>query len=562
MKAIFIVKMEPKYITMPDSQEGFNNVFSPVRKAPQGIMYDEDVPEETRRLTLKWMRGGGGTYAPAVAFYTMFPDRFAFVDRTWYCYSGPHWEEVSGKQLPGRLVDLLRTDFYQGVVRPIGAWAQLNLTGDDLEKVMGCKHSFTVERLLEDSFVELKRQYVKPPKWRDELGANPDLLALKDGHVFQWKVGFRQAVPGDLLLHRLPYTITDLDPREHLLNLTIDPMHDKEQEVMKFLADIMPNQAMADYLVDLVIFILSGRVREFFVIFVGFGANGKGVLISLLKRAFGPHFCAPDVSLFMGRGSKQHGAADPEMAKLRGAKVAVAQEPEPKDDFRVGTMKSLVSADTISARALYENPVEFVNTALPILACNMLPGFRDPSDGFARRARVVVFPFQFVDQPRKNTEKMMDKEWQRRAVDPAYGAALLRLAFRRLFLWMEQHPGEEWDIVHPTEVQMATEAFRVDNDPVSVFKKDRLQEDNSCYLTQGDMIKEYVRWARVKLPGDTLAAGMTMKELKAALGKHGVTVGKGTKGALRNKEGYLGWRFVDDEFASSSKRSKLDPCYE
>ena len=156
----------------------------------------------------------------------------------------------------------------------------------------------------------------------------------------------------------------------------------------------------------------------------------------------------------------------------------------------------------------------------------------------------------------------MDKEWQRRAVDPAYGAALLRLAFRRLFLWMEQHPGEEWDIVHPTEVQMATEAFRVDNDPVSVFKKDRLQEDNSCYLTQGDMLKVYRRWAREKLPGDTLAAGMTMKELKAALGKHGVIVGKGTKGALRNKEGYLGWRFVDDEFASSNKRSKLDPCYE
>ena len=563
MKAIFIVKMEPKYNTMSDSQEGFNNVFSPVRKAPPEILYGEGVPEETRRLTLKWMRGGGGINAPAVAFYTMFPDRFAYADRTWFCYSGPHWEEVSGNhQLPGRLVKVLQADFYSKVVRPIGAWAELNSTIEE-KLVEDRKGVFKSAKQLNKVFlVDFCYQYEKPPKWRDELGANPDLLALKDGHVFQWKVGFRQAVPGDLLLHRLPYTITDLDPREHLLNLTIDPMHDKEQEVMKFLADIMPNQAMADYLVDLVIFILSGRVREFFVVFVGFGANGKGVLISLLKRAFGPHFCAPDVSLFMGRGSKQHGAADPEMAKLRGAKVAVAQEPEPKDDFRVGTMKSLVSADTISARALYENPVEFVNTALPVLACNMLPGFRDSSDGFARRARVVVFPFQFVDQPRKNTEKMMDKEWQRRAVDPAYGAALLRLAFRRLFLWMEQHPGEEWDIVHPTDVQMATEAFRVDNDPVSVFKKDRLQEDNSCYLTQGDMIKEYVRWARVKLPGDTLAAGMTMKELRAALGKHGVTVGKGTKGALRNKEGYLGWRFVDDEFASSSKRSKLDPCYE
>lgn len=371
--------------------------------------------------------------------------------------------------------------------------------------------------------------------------------------MFEWKLGFRRAVPQDFLVHFLSHGVYDLQPGVR------DPDRMREEEeVARFLSQVMPNKAMADYLVDLVIFILSGRVREFFVVLVGFGANGKGVFLALLKRAFGPYFCAPDVSLFMGRGSKQHGAADPEMAKLRGAKVAVAQEPEPKDSFRVGTLKSLASADTVSARQLYKNPVEFVNTALPILACNLLPGFRDASDGFPRRARVVEFNFKFVENPTRANEKLLDKEWQRRAEAPAYGAALLRLAFQRLADWTSEHPGEEWDIIHPEEVLKATDSFRVENDPVGLFKEARIVESSNDYITQGEMFKEFQAWIRENMPGDNIAAATSMKELKASLCKHGVSVSKGTKSAIRNKEGYVGWRFAHStEDAACSKRSRV-----
>ena len=120
--------MDPEYDTtpaffIPPSQEDFNNVFSPVPRAPAGIRFGDRVPDETRRMARRWMRRKGGTYAPAVAFYTMFPDRFAFVDRTWFYYSGPHWEKDNGAELPQRLVDVLRKDFYRDVVLPIGAWS-------------------------------------------------------------------------------------------------------------------------------------------------------------------------------------------------------------------------------------------------------------------------------------------------------------------------------------------------------------------------------------------------------------------------------------------------------
>jgi len=105
-------------------------------------------------------------------------------------------------------------------------------------------------------------------------------------------------------------------------------------------------------------FLQGTNPEELFHIFTGVGGNGKSKLIELFEMAMGEYtFKFPITLLTQKRASS--GAANPEIARTKGRRFGIFQEPDEGERINVGLMKELTGGDSILCRALYAEPFEF-----------------------------------------------------------------------------------------------------------------------------------------------------------------------------------------------------------
>ena len=118
---------------------------------------------------------------------------------------------------------------------------------------------------------------------------------------------------------------------------------------------------------------LVGRPLKHFLYVHGPGDSGKTTVFEALLHALGDYGRAFEPEVFLRRrGGSQ--ASGPEVAQLPGVRAALCSELPPKDLFNSALLKRVTGGDTLSARALYKMPVNFVAAAFPIFAGNWMPG--------------------------------------------------------------------------------------------------------------------------------------------------------------------------------------------
>ena len=93
-------------------------------------------------------------------------------------------------------------------------------------------------------------------------------------------------------------------------------------------------------------------------------------------------------------GSEVQGAA-----QLRGMRLVVTSELEEATRMNLSLLKRLTSRDRISARPLYQDPIEFTPTHTLILHTNHLPRLSSCDDGTKRR--IAIAPFTMSIPPEK-----------------------------------------------------------------------------------------------------------------------------------------------------------------
>ena len=144
-----------------------------------------------------------------------------------------------------------------------------------------------------------------------------------------------------------------------------------------------------------------GKVyEEGLVISYGPGSNGKSTLFAVWQELLGSYSGTIRNEVLMGNrnGSEVQGAA-----QLRGLRLVVTSELEESARMNLSLLKRLTSRDRISARPLYQEPVEFTPTHTLILHTNHLPRLSSCDDGTKRR--IAVAPFLSSIPPEK---KIMD----------------------------------------------------------------------------------------------------------------------------------------------------------
>ena len=344
-------------------------------------------------------------YDVATLMYAKY--RYEFVctsiqHNTWYQFKGHRWNEA---QKACELRTRLSQDIAAEYLRLSAFFKKRSIEApEDVDLVNKNKQCEKLLKQVKDR--KFKENVVKEcgdlfsnTQFERKLDANVNLIGFTNGVYDLENLVFRDGRPEDFVSYS-----TNMD-YEHF-----DPDDETTQEMLLFIEQVLPDKHVRKYVLLLIASFLTGKTGEQkFHVWTGTGSNGKSKLLDLIEAGFGDYATKLPVTVLTQKRAASS-SATPEIAKCKGKRFVSFQEPEKEDKIHVGHMKELTGGDTIMARPMYKEPVEFKPMFKMILACNDLPSIPANDGGTWRRVRVVHFESKFVDNPDPNNPLEQKKD--------------------------------------------------------------------------------------------------------------------------------------------------------
>lgn len=291
-----------------------------------------------------------------------------------------------------------------------------------------------------------------------------------DAHLLNVANGTLDLHTGELMPHK---------PGDRITKVCRGAYHPEAQSPLwtDFLTRVLPDDEVRGFLQRLVGVGLLGEVREHVLgILTGVGANGKSVLDKAIRYALGDYACTAEPDLFMHRdGAHPTGEMD-----LRGARWVVVSESDKDRRLAEATMKRLTGGDTIRARRMRQDFVEFTPSHTALLITNHLPKVSGDDAAVWRRLRVV--PFQVVIP-----EEEQDNELDARLQLEADGILAWAVAGYRDYI-------QRGGLDEPARVQEATDTYRRNSDAIGRFIADRCHVGPMFRATTSGLYEAWQLW--------------------------------------------------------------------
>ena len=203
--------------------------------------------------------------------------------------------------------------------------------------------------------------------------------------------------------HNREHKITRLAPTRY------DPAA-KAPLFNRFLERVQPDQEIREYLQRWFGYCLTGDIGEGIItIFIGNGANGKSVLLSVLSDVIQEYARTTEVGAFT---EDQDSKAEIGKADLKGHRMVLAIESK-KEGVRIneGMVKQITGGDKIKGRKLYGMPFEFKPTFKVTFSVNSKPLINDTTNSMRRRLAFVPFDVMIPkeEQDIHLTDKLMEE---------------------------------------------------------------------------------------------------------------------------------------------------------
>ena len=259
----------------------------------------------------------------------------------------------------------------------------------------------------------------------------------------------------------------------------------KPEMFLTFLRQIWANQADdTEELIELMRQVIGvfafGSATSFqrAFIFKGDGANGKSVLLDVIRALFPDNGAVTSIS-------PQEWGDEYRRARLARSIINLVSELPEVRMMASEKVKGIISGDTTEGRAIYGSPFDFKPQAGHIFSANALPGVNDHSGGFWRRWLVVPFYRVFAshEQDRGLTQRLIESQ---RALILSWAADSVAGVLAA------------GDYTVPACCLAETSAWRVRADQISCFMdEDSLICQPSWTLSASQIYNRYVEWARV-----------------------------------------------------------------
>jgi putative DNA primase/helicase len=308
--------------------------------------------------------------------------------------------------------------------------------------------------------------------------------------------------------------LRDHDPRDRITKVTrgaYDPNAPAHAIAWaRFINQVLPDEQVRGYLQRVAGLSLLGKVAEHILpILTGTGANGKGTWYGAMLFALGDYAAPADPDLFMARdGAHPTGQMD-----LRGRRFVVVSESDEGRRLAEATMKRLTGGDTIKARHMHRDLVEFTPSHTAFLVTNHLPKVSGDDPAVWRRLRVI--PFDVVIPP-EDRDPHLDEVLQAEA-DAVLGWAIAGWDAYR-------HNGDK--LAEPPQVLAATGDYQRDSDAVARFIDEECVTSSPVHkATTTDLFNAWERWRNADG-----AEQLSQKAFGQALDKRGYPAGKPSNG--------------------------------
>jgi P4 family phage/plasmid primase-like protien len=415
---------------------------------------------------------------------------FVYTKNNWYYFNGSIWK-LDDDNLSMKKTILDSTSNFNKINHH---YEHKQTNGNSMQLIKNIKN--LVNKLnkpgFKDDIIKEAKMFFNDPDFMGKLNSKKHLLPFTNG-VF------------DLLTNQFRPTT-----KEDYINLTVnyDYTPNENPEVHKFINEVLPNQAVRDYVLKKMSECLNGDIpNTYFLMFIGdSGANGKSQLLNLMKLAMGEFGEKVEVTL-LTRKRNNANEANSEKIKLLHKRFAFLSEPEDGEKINIGLLKELTGSEEIVARGLYQDALSFVMEAKLFLACNELPEIKGEDQALWRRIRVIDFPSKFVDEPSGPGEYKIDRTLPSRMRED--------ISWRQTFIKILLNYYTR-DIKEPDEVKMKTNEYRQENNELFSWLDENIeyQEGSILHTTdlysaqdnklsnnkKGKLRKQVEKWIKEKYP--------------------------------------------------------------
>lgn len=249
------------------------------------------------------------------------------------------------------------------------------------------------------------------------------------------------------------------------------------QIFMKYLLEIQEQEEI-DFLQELFGYcLLPVNYANKFFFFWGQGSNGKSVLCLLLRLLVGKEnvshvpiqgftftsdFCIPDTE---------------------GKLINLVEETDDVRDFPTGYLKDYITGGPIRIERKFKDAYDIVTTARLIFATNIIPQFKDDTDGFMRRLMILPFKRQFLDET-KQDKRFSDKDFWLESNE-----------LSGIFLWALNGLGRlmknNWKFTEPESMKEVLSSYKEVINPILQFLEDNVEFSISGELAVYELYSQY-----------------------------------------------------------------------
>ena len=227
------------------------------------------------------------------------------------------------------------------------------------------------------------------------------------------------------------------------------------------------------------------------VIATGSGSNGKSTIAKTVRRTMGGYGVLISDRVLMANPD----AHPTELMDLRGARYAILEETPEARHLNVQRLKMLFGSETIRARRIRMDPVEFISSHSLFINTNYKPTVTETDWGTWRRLALQTFPFTF-----KAPGKPLDGPWERTgdprleyiAADPDVRAACLTWMAEGARAWYARG---RMMLPHPERVERETREWRSETDLILGFTDECLRFEQEAFTQTKEMLQAFNEWA-------------------------------------------------------------------
>ena len=431
-------------------------------KQDNSIKYNNVVNTAIIKYIDDALGSDGAHFDIACVVHAIYKDEFKAITKdVWYKYDKQHHRWTKGRE-GLELRKLLSIDICRRFMERSNYYNEYS--DDPIQRAINEEKSKKCLKIatqlknssFKDSIMKECRTLFIDEAFEELLDSRSHLIGFDNG-VYDLKMHiFRDGMPDDYIYLSTKQNYVSYNPEAPEIG-----------EINDFFAKIFTNKNLRTYVMDVLACIIDGSIaQERFYIFTGQGSNGKSRLLDLIQKSIGEYYCILPIALLTQKRAASN-AAQSELERTKGKRFAVMQEPSENEKLNIGLMKELSGQDRILVRALYKEPYEFKPQFKMILTCNELPEVPSDDGGTWRRIKVCNFSSRFCENPDPNKNEFnMDLELTDKFD-----------RWKEVFISMliERHKTiNPSTITEPSEVRIATESYKQNNDIIGQFINEKI----------------------------------------------------------------------------------------